>query len=409
MSTKKAQLLAQMQKGFGTLESFGASLKLSFAQRLKIKATIAIVRAYKVLVLPFQKGKMAAIRQELEPFRNIGLHVERTDLEAGPDNHYLTEEEIQYFERNAMLPPFRVMSTEEAADLRQVAEDYFENLQPGASIVGQAVEDIQRRHSQWSINVGGLFGALHLKEYRDLLRKPAIAQRLASLLGKEVLCWRTQFFEKKPGALGTYWHQSSAFRESLGEDKLHPTKDTDLPLLQLTAWTALSDVTVKNGAMRMMMGTYDDGRMEQMYYIAKNNLIWFLAQVPTERLETVLKAVYFSSGDFVRLQFVSEVVIDLLPDLFERGEVVDLEMKAGECVIFSSLNMHAAYPNSTNDQTRFAFVGRCASNHIKILPGRKVATYYTPEGVTEYALPEPFCFQIHGEDTYGYNAVLREG
>ena len=53
-----------------------------------------------------------------------------------------------------------------------------------------------------------------------LLGRDEIVHRLASLLGDDLICWRSQFFEKAPGADGTYWHQAGTFRESSLRPKL---------------------------------------------------------------------------------------------------------------------------------------------------------------------------------------------
>ena len=375
---------------------------------MKVRVVKILIFLYKIFVLPLKAKKRQQMAQQLEELKDIQLRVKRSNLQPASDNAYLTETEIQAFEKRGYISPFRVISEEEAKELRKLAENQFNSDFDGECYLGKEIPEILKRHDAWNINVGGLYQGLRLKEYRELLRKPAIADRLASILGEEVLCWRSQFFEKKPGSVGTFWHQNSVFRETAASNKLELTQEMDAPIVQLTAWVALSDVTVENGAMRLMPGTFKDARLEQMYNFAQDDLMLMLTQLPAKQLDVLLKAAFFSTGSFIRSQAVFKVVTQLLPDLFQEAEVVDLTMKAGECVIFTSLNMHGSYPNITEDDTRFAFVGRCTANHVKIFANTEKTTYPTPEGVKGFQLPEVSNFQVHGEDSFKLNRIMTD-
>jgi chlorinating enzyme len=405
-NNKQADLLGQMQEGFETLEDFCATLELNLFQKLKIQLIILLVIGYRLLVLPFKKKKIQALNKELDQLKDIQMDIKRGDLKAASDNHYLTEEGIQDFEKNGVIPPFRVISAEKAAELKKLTYEEFQKDFQGNCYLGNEIEDITKRNKSWNISVGGLYQALRLKQFRDLLRMPQISHRLASLMGEEVLCWRSQFFEKKPNSIGTFWHQNSVFREVTKSNKLVPTKEIDIPMIQLTTWVALSDVTIKNGALRLMPGTFKDGRLEYMYNFAQDNLFLFLSKAPISELSTLLKAAFFSTGSFIRSQAVFNLAINALPNLFKDTKIMDLEMKAGECVIFTSLNMHASFSNVTDDDTRLAFVGRCTPNHVKVFPNTTTSSYSTPEGLREFTLPEVSNFQIHGDDSYGFNKII---
>lgn len=408
MKTQK-EVLDQMQEGFQTLETFCETLELTIWQKLKVNLTIFSIVLYRIFVLPLQKNKIKQLEADLKKYQDIPLNVERTHLKAGKDNSYLTEAEIQAFEKNGYIPPFRVVSAEQAAELRKTIEDEFNAPDfEEKSYMSQELINALKSDGSWGISNGAMYQAQRLKSFRDLMRMPAIAHRLASVLGEEVLCWRSQFFEKKPGSVGSFWHQNSLFREVSKHSKLVPTKHIDAPIIQVSAWVALSDVTIENGAFRLMPGTFKDGRLEFMYSFAQDNLTLFLSQVPTARLATLLKAAFFSSGSFIRSQVVFNTVVNTFPDLFRDAEIVNLEMKAGECVLFSSLNMHASFSNVTEDDTRLAFVGRCTPNHVKVFPNTNISTYPSPEGPKEYELPKVSTFQVHGEDSYGYNRILKE-
>lgn len=407
-SKTQEEVLNEMQKGFDTLEDFCQQLELSLFQKLKIKTILLSVLFYKVFILPFQKKKKIYVQKKLESYQNMTLEVQRTHLKASEGNYYLSEEEIQNFEKEGIIKPFKVISPEEAAALKDEINDQFNKDFEGKSYLGDEITTILKKDNNWNLNSGGLYQALRLKKFRDLLRKPQISQRLASLLGEEVLCWRSQFFEKKPKSIGTFWHQNSLFREVGKDSKLVPTKKMDDPIVQLTAWIALTDVNIENGALRLMPGSFPDSRLEFMYNLAQDNLIFFLSQIPIKQLETPLKAALFSTGSFIRAQAIFSVVIRMLPDLFKNSEIMDLTMKAGECVLFTSSNIHASYPNTTEDNTRFAFVGRCTANHVKVFPNTNTTTYATAQGLKEFKLPEYSTFQIYGKDSFGYNKILKE-
>jgi len=407
-SKTQKEVLSQMQKGFDPLEDFYQQLELSFFQKLKIKTIILSVLFYKVFILPFQKKKKIQLQKTLESYQEMPLKVQRTHLKASEGNYYLSEEEIQIFEKEGIIKPFKVISSEEAAALKDEISNQFDKDFEGKHYLGDEITATLKKHNSFNLTSGGLYQALRLKNFRDLLRKPQIAQRLASLMGEEVLCWRSQFFEKKPKSTGTFWHQNSLFREVAKDSKLVPTKKMDDPIVQLTAWVALSDVSIKNGALRLMPGSFHDSRLEFMYNFAQDNLIFFLSQVPISQLKIPLTAATFSTGSFIRSQAVFNIVTSILPDLFKNSDIMDLTMKAGECVLFTSSNMHASFPNITEDDTRFAFVGRCTANHVKVFPNTDTSTYATADGFKDFKLPEYSSFQIHGKDSFGYNKIMTE-
>src|SRR5215213_8681012 len=47
---------------------------------------------------------------------------------------------------------------------------------------------------------------LDISGLSKLISEPAIVRRFQAILGTDILCWRTEFFPKKPGDPGTGWH-----------------------------------------------------------------------------------------------------------------------------------------------------------------------------------------------------------
>ncbi|WP_444916170.1 phytanoyl-CoA dioxygenase family protein [Microbulbifer sp. EKSA008] len=71
--------------------------------------------------------------------------------------------------------------------------------------------------------------------------------------------------------------------------------------------------------------------------------------------------------------------------LFGDLEVKDLEVKAGKCLIFSPLNMHTSFANTSQDKSRFSFARRYTANHVKVAPYGK-DNISTMEDLLEFTL-----------------------
>src|SRR5262249_16841233 len=79
-------------------------------------------------------------------------------------------------------------------------------------------------------------------ELMSLYADAAIVERMAQLLGPDLLLWRSQFFPKYPGMGGTGWHQATSYlNETFRTATLTPRNLRKL--FQLTAWVAVTDST----------------------------------------------------------------------------------------------------------------------------------------------------------------------
>ena len=406
---KQNDTINEMLNGFEPLENFTRSLKLTFAQKMKVQLMLAAIAIYRTIILPFKKKQTRMLKEGLEKCIDMKIKVPRYNLpKENPGHHYLSEEEIQDFERTGFMKPFRVLSEEDAHARRKFIKDAYARGFDGYMFIDGELRDTLEKHDELNIGYAGLHQALRYPEIRDILQSPEIAHRMASVLGPEVVVWRSQFFEKEAGSQGTFWHQTGAFREVAKQEKLVPTQSVSHGILQLTAWVALTDVTIKNGALRIMPGTFTDGRIEFLQAYVQDNMIDYLARLPRKSLPQLIKAALFSSGSFIRSQALFLTIPLLIPDIFEGNEVVDLEVKAGEAVIFTSMNMHSSYNNVTQDQERFSLVGRYTANHVKVFPNTDHSYLGTPEGIKPFSLEKWACIQAHGEDSYGYNKILKE-
>ncbi len=396
-------VLAEMLRGYRPLDEVVEGLDLAWHQRLRCALLVCGVMLYRLLVLPLRRRAVARLDAELDALRALRIRTH------GATGARFTADERRAFERDGLLGPFEILPVAEAEALADSIREGFATDFDGDTVLGDPLRSALKRQGAWNNQMAGMFRGLRSPELRALLRRPAVAERLAGILGDEVMCWRTQFFEKAPGAEGTFWHQTSTFRESSSAAKLTPTRPMDEAIVQLTVWMALSDVTVKTGALRVVPGSFADGRVEHMYYFAKDNLPLFLAlllgRVSPRRVYRLIAVARHAMGNFVRSQAVLEGALALLDDdPFAGRHVRDLEMRAGQAVIFTSLNMHASHPNTTADETRLALVARCAANHVQA--DHRAFDYPTPEGLVSCPLPEITCFQVHGTDSHGLNRLL---
>jgi chlorinating enzyme len=177
-------------------------------------------------------------------------------------------------------------------------------------------------------------------ELMSLYAHPAIVERMAQLLGPDLLLWRSQFFPKYPGMGGTGWHQATSYlNETFRTATLTPRNLRKL--FQLTAWVAVTDSTVKNGCMRFIPGTHRE-----------------LVPMEIEEYDPIKHA-----GNKTD-RFGTIIMRPALRDFEKR--IVNVEMKAGEFIIFSERTMHGALPNITDDDARLGMSARYIVPDVQI-------------------------------------------
>lgn len=396
----------QMLEGFPDLDRYIAEHPVSRWEQAKLRAALAGIAAYGTFLR--RTGRMKAALADRDAALAAATEFElktRPVARPRPNGHYLSPAEIATFERDGIIGPFPLLSPADAADVgtlcRDLNEDDFrENCFLGPDVVKALVEG-----GEWRLNYGALWQAQRIPELWDIVTMPELGDRLASLLGDDVICWRSQMFDKQPGDPGTFWHQTAAFRESSASDKLSAPEGTDPGMIQLSAWVALDDVTVANGALRMVPGTFADGRLEQLYNWGLDNLPALMASLDPQRAEQLMRLRSFSTGSFFKAQSVFEAMIDVVGDMFAGREVMDLEMSAGECIIFTSLNVHGSHANSTDHDPRLAFVGRFTTNDVRVWPDMSEDTFSTPAGQLPFPTEPLKVIQVHGTDTFGHNRI----
>lgn len=339
----------------------------------------------------------------------------------GDGTFYLTPDERARFEHDGVLGPFPLLTPEEAAEIAASAR---RDVRPEHLMVGHELREFfgAERFEGYARDMGlqgihGFWQHLRLPYLNELVRRPEIAHRLASILGPDVLCWRSQFFEKRPGAAGTYWHQATTFREGSVVEKLTPTgPDRGSGLVQVTVWVALTDSTVANGCMQFMMGSVKDSYLadrENQLLDPANGHTYLKQLAPhltamgfRDRLRFL--QTFLAPAPFPKSRLFLEKIVPMEREpILGRYPERSIEMKAGEFLIFTSLVIHGAHPNTTADDTRLAFVGRYTTNDVKVFDGLTHDTSPTIQGRTfQMSLREVGCTQVHGSDRFGHNRIL---
>ena len=129
------------------------------------------------------------------------------------------------------------------------------------------IEQLERDHAD---GAGGhsldqffrVNGHIVIPGLADAARAPAILDVIEAILGPDLLAWSVELFIKEPGSAKTVsWHQDITYW-GMGE-----TDD------EVTAWIALSDVSIEAGCMRFIPGSHKGGLVAHEDTFAADNLL----------------------------------------------------------------------------------------------------------------------------------------
>lgn len=156
----------------------------------------------------------------------------------------------------------------------------------------------------------------------DLCANPNIIERVASLLGPDLVLWFSEFFDKPPGETTEIpFHKGTYF---------FPIE----PQINLNAWIAFDKVTVENGCMQILPGSH--------------------------------KSIYPSLPPFKKIEGYQEefdIVTD--PKYVDSNDLVNIELEAGEFFLFSENVIHCSLPNRSS-QNRLGLVARMTIPIVKV-------------------------------------------
>ena len=198
-------------------------------------------------------------------------------------NNQLTRAEVDFFVENGYLGPYAAMSPAEMATVRrQIEADVLASDGPNSRSRGQS------RHMDQPV-------------VYDLATHPAIIDRIAGILGPDLVVWATNFWNKAPGGAEIPWHQDINF---------WPLE----PPLNTSAWIAIDEVTVENSCVQIIPGSHRQSLPHT-------------------------KATGVAFGKMAD------------PDAFDATGAINMELKPGEFFIFSERTLHRSSVN-TSDKRR---------------------------------------------------------
>lgn len=269
--------------------------------------------------------------------------------------HRLTNEELDAFVKNGFIGPITLYDPEEMEALwnsvRRQLPDRSKAIYPTDAIGG--VTNISNYDRHLDISLLG-----------EHICRPEIVDRVVSILGEDVLCWRTEFFPKYPGDEGTDWHQADTFANASGRPQiLWPGESREnFTGGTITVWTAFTDATKENGCLQLMPGTH-----RRMNYDETKGMRFDPDLINKQEKEGQRRG--FFGYDYRQLQ----IDPTWTPDETQAYPVV---MKRGQCLIFWSTLMHASLPNVTKKDYRMGFVARYVPTSVHIYPDTEFVEEY---------------------------------
>ncbi|MCH9683704.1 MAG: chlorinating enzyme [Deltaproteobacteria bacterium] len=294
----------------------------------------------------------------------------------------LTPDQLAQFHRDGFAGPFTLYSP-------QQMRDSFRELRPRL---------MDRRSSIYTVDgkVSDLSSIANYDRHLDVpflarhICQPGIVDRLQSILGPDILCWRSEFFPKYPGSPGTSWHQASDFSAVTASKKPQIEWTTgDHFRGALTVWTAFTESTVENGCLQLMPGTHT-----KMYYDESKGMGYSQGADGNSPSSGDSRA--FFGYDYRDLQVESE----WKPD---ESKALSLVMKPGEFMIFWSTLMHASHPHTSGDM-RMGYTVRYLPTSARIFPySDSLEEYGGKASLENYG-----AVLVSGKDEYGHNELRTE-
>ena len=263
--------------------------------------------------------------------------------------HRLGKDDIEFFYDNGYLPPFDAFSEEEI------------------SAFGQEILSVREEPSKTYGFVTDRDRHFEMPTMMELLRRPAILERAAQLLGPDLWCWRSQFFYKAPRGEAVQWHQASSYmvEDALEPALLPPNRDE---LFQLTIWVAVDPAVKANGCLRLIPGTADG-----------------------------IRSVTFGGDEGF---YHSRYTMDFD---FDKAEPAYVEAKPGQVIIFSERTIHGSSANST-DNSRSAFNFRLIRPDTRVYKDKR---YHRAAHMDQkFRLDNWGCILMRGEDKLGLNKLV---
>jgi non-haem Fe2+, alpha-ketoglutarate-dependent halogenase len=296
------------------------------------------------------------------------------------DSFSLTPDNIDQFRRHGYCGPFDVYERDE-----MTAHWRRERLKLLDRSKAVYPEDTA---ISGSTNISNYDRHLDSSFLADHITRPEIVDRVVSVLGPDILCWRTEFFPKYPGDEGTDWHQADTFANASGTPQILWPKEAEHFGGTITVWTAFTDTNETTGCLQFIPGTH-----EMMFYDETKRMHYDPNQINVLEKDGVRRG--FFGYDYRQLQRDPT----WKPD---ESSAVSMVMNAGQAIMFWSTLMHASHPHSgKTSQMRMGFAARYVPTCVKVYPDT--------DAIEEYggrvSLENYGAVLVSGVDSFGHNRI----
>lgn len=302
---------------------------------------------------------------------------------AGTREFALSASELQQFHERGYFGPFKVYEIDEMrARWRQERMRVLDRS--NAIYTEEAAQS-------GNTNISNYDRHMDLSFLADHISRPEIVDRVSSVLGPDVLCWRTEFFPKYPGDEGTDWHQADTFANASGKPQIvWPGTGADFGGT-LTCWAAFTEANLDTGCLQFMPGTH-----RTMHYDETKKMHYDPDRINQQTKKGIARG--FFGYDYRELQIDD----DWEPD---ESLAVPMVMRPGEAIIFWSTLMHASLPhNGRTEEMRLGFATRYVPTSVHVYPDTDVVEEYGGQ----VSLERFGSVLVSGRNEYSYNAIATE-
>jgi non-heme Fe2+,alpha-ketoglutarate-dependent halogenase len=292
----------------------------------------------------------------------------------------LTADDIASFHRNGYFGPFEVYDPDEMT--RRWKRERLRLLDRSHAVYQEA--DAQSGNTNLSNYDRHLDSAM----LAGHIVRPQIVDRVTSILGPDVLCWRTEFFPKYPGDEGTDWHQADTFANASGRPQILWPDDASDFGGTITVWTAFTEASEETGCLQFMPGTH-----RTMFYDETKKMHYDPSAINVRAKDGVRRG--FFGYDYRELQ----IDPDWKPD---ESRAVSMVMRPGEAIVFWSTLMHASLPHlGKTNQMRLGFAARYVPTSVRIYPDTdEISEYGGRVSLKDYG-----AVLVAGHDAYSHNTI----
>ena len=295
-------------------------------------------------------------------------------------SYALTAQELEQFHRDGFYGPFDLYDPEEMERSLSAMRPKLIDSRRGVYHQGEALSGTTNLAS-YDRHLDVDFLAMHIA-------RPELVDRVTSVLGPNVLCWRSEFFPKYPGDEGTDWHQADNFANVGVHPQIVWPEDAEFGGA-LTCWTAFTESTIENGCLQLMPGSHKTMNYDE------NKVISYDAEIiNTQNKNGVRRGFY--GYDYRQLQKDP----DWSPD---ESNAKSMVMRKGQAIMFWSTLMHASHPHQgRTDKMRLGFTARYVPTSVRVYPYQDTLAEY---GV-EVSLEKYGCVLVSGKDEFGHNRIV---